>query len=113
MTTWATIRPDGVVECHDGEPTLELWKGAIGGQVEQIIVHDPLPPIAGLVVLANEDGRALGMTPNRAASALCGVDLCGNVILAGPVRRGDTTPLPEGADTFLRAAARMILEVHP
>lgn len=114
MTThWAAIRPDGAVEFHDHDPSLEAMQSAVGGYVERIIPPRPLRPLDHMTFLANEDGRAAGLPDNPLASALAGVRLVGTVVIAGQPARGDLTPLPDEVDAFLRQAARAILEVTP
>lgn len=123
-TTFAVIRPTGLIEFHTGEPDLGTLQAAVGGDLERILPRDgTLRPMRGLTILANEDPyREPDLTTRAAreavalnliASSLMNVRLVGPVIVSGPPVRGDMAPLPEEAEGFLRAVAERTAEVTP
>jgi len=85
----------GLVITVDGEANpqnfsvLKDYQNAVGGYIEIV------GGATGVTALANEDGRALNLPFNQAASVLLGTYLVGNVVLIGDADEdGNWTSIP-------------------
>lgn len=101
---WMTLSPDGVLEEHDGVPTLKQLQDAVGGDVQAVVA-------LGVTVWMREDAKIVENPPrfNPKASVLCAGALrladfvVGTVALTGLTSRsGATTGLSAATAERLR-----------
>lgn len=79
---WVTVYDNGYVEEHDTKPDLPALNSAVRGHIESV----PLNALGRtLTVLCNEEGKLMGLPPNRAANRILGDLLYGDDIIVGPV----------------------------
>lgn len=81
----------------DIENTLEALQAAVGGYIEAVTL---VPGKA--VMIVNEEGLLLGLSPNPIASAVANTQIVGTAIVVG-VDGEEFTDVPEDVECCIRA----------
>ncbi len=96
VPNWLVIHANGYTDEHLTPPTLSALRAAVHGNIEMV----PLVGGAPFTALCNEDGKALLLQPNAAATRLLRDVKWGPEFILGPVvitgridGEGDTMPL--------------------
>ena len=109
VTRYLVIEPDGNIQEHDGPLETGDAQDIVGGDIDIL----PEPRDISATLIANEEGKRLGLEPNWVATGLIRHHLrssdfvTGNVIIAGPPDgHGELTDLSgEDIATIKEAAA--------
>ncbi|MCU0505710.1 MAG: DUF3846 domain-containing protein [Chloroflexi bacterium] len=103
---WAIVYPSGRVSFIHGKPTLRDLQKAVGGYLEAAPVYCP----EDITAYCNEEGKLDGLPLNLPGTAfirMTGDIVAGPLVLiGGPDRDGEDTPLP--ADARMRLVREVI-----